>query len=1037
MKGLLNKITALGMVVGLLCISQQAAAYVTIAGNGTYPGTANGTTFSLGNNGINTGHTYFPLSEAYLGLFPNNGTYAVCYGSLRSTDHSLIPLATDPALTDQYIRALSPVQNSSDLDAPTIVALVNNATVLQAITKTHTAAVQSPVFNDPAGNPNGALVYAHCAYDVTPSAANVTIVPLKVQGGTLATPFGAGVAGTTGVKTDGISAAYITQTSAGVPVWNYVGANGATNVATAFDLTATGSFLISDGATPLTSVGATHFHVDAPFQRFYVTVEGTVAANVGRTNGLYGVGIYPFSTSGQTVTVGNQLAPCASTAPVTVANSIIGYSQNGATTVSAAGDIAVMHTSTGMGYLIISGAVIASDTVANAQQAVANQIYAIPLVNGDPNVNPNVGCFANVHSGDRTLIATVAGDLITTASPAALVGGTGILPVTNSLLNGQPAPNFLNLISCDGDTVYAATGGSNPASSINEPGFWMSQAVFNELGQIDHWTDWQKAAPNDMGGQSGNGVASDGSDPRVDFAAIDGYTGYIATYNSVSLKVNLTQWSKPTTATPNSLPYLASAVNNALNDTCYSVLDLNASTTGWGSATPMRMTLFGGEEKVCFAITGSRGITAITANGTYTTINNSFADTLYDFTNTATFYTSSLPAGAGAVVSLGWSGWDPNTTTGATTGFFFAGCAGTATVAPGLYIYTPSGTLAGAGFNPVTLGASAAVGGSGAGAMVDLGLVTSAGAPGTGKWNLVTSVTGMPVKIQSMGGGLHVLARTGTVDRLYSAAAQATGSGVVNGFVVTAVSATDNLATARQIYDFVVSVSATPAVAGATPATGYEQLLLLTSDGIYTSSSSIGMQAANSGNLNQTSAGWQVIDSTSPVITRMFFTDYIQVPAYTRDPQTFWFSNFVSNPALGAVYNNNTSYQMLRQGFLTAAPTLTNAITYAKLPTPNYNGTMSFVPTTATSYKNFPVLARCFYDDGIRRYFVQKNPDNDRKYQVVVLPYNLYNYNVGTSGKPPMQEAVVAEADQFYWMSLIGDTGCLMMSTSNGLLVLQ
>ncbi len=569
----------------------------------------------------------------------------------------------------------------------------------------------------------------------------------------------------------------------------------------------------------------------------------------------------------------------------------------------------------------------------------------------------------------------------------------------------------------------------------------MSRAIFNDFGQIDHWTDWQKAAPNEMGGNSANGVASNGSDPRVSFGTVDGYSGHVFTYNATSLKANATQWTKPVTNTPNSQEYLAAAVNNALNDQCYSVLDLNSSVTCWGASNPTVLTLFGGNSTVCFAITGSRGAPNFATapnpevNGTYTSINTSIANSFYDYTNTATFFTSQLPAGAGAVLALGFSGWNSDTLTGANVGFFFAGCAGIAGTDPGLYVYSNGVT----GFNPITAGTTTRS------IMADLGLIPIGPAAATGRWTKVTSLTGMPIKIQGMGGGLHVLTRSATGDKIYSCPKQSTVAGLIQNFAITAASGVapvpgspaSSLATVRQIYDFVVSVSAVPSVG--TPAVGNEQLLMLTSDGIYTSSSMIGMQAY-SGNLNQLTAGWQRIDVTSAIKTAGYFSNYIQVPDYTRSPQTFCFANYVANSAIANVYNQNTEYQISRQSFPpnNAGGTLnSNALAYSELPLPNFNGTTALVQTPSTSYQNFPVLARCFYNDGIRRYFVQKNPANDSTYQVVVLPYNLYDYGIGMSGKSPMKDTVIVEAGAFYWMSMIGDTGRLMMGTSNGVLSLQ
>lgn len=1081
MKKMLRSAGALLVCSALL--TPAAQAYLNVVGNGTAPATFVTT--------INKAYFFRPTGEYYFGLNAGGtslttGNYAVSYASYRTADTApvLTPLATSATLSALGIDHLAVVPNAAAVTSPTIVAVpnaigANQNTVMQAISKTDLTPVAATALNDP----NAAVTGGIRALSFSRSSSiggGLLFAAVKINGAGNTTPFGAGTnaaggAGTGNLVTnaDGIAATSLAQT-AGVPAWTlYNATTGAVgNTAQRVDCTYTGSYIFGQTGTTGGTIGATNamqgvnpaFCYDEQLQRLYVGIQGQViTGGGGNQSGIIGVGIYPVTVTATTLQVGQAQLPVSTPSTVfVVGNSYaVGSQATAGPSTTSILKLRTMHTSTGLPYLIVNGNSAAGTTMVAAQ--AAPYIYAYPLVAS----GTNIGSFASQNSGNHSIIAgagTAATDLVQTTSAAAKVGGTGVLPIEW----GTGVTPGITDIYVDNDTVYVATGQNNPAqpftvSTATENGLWASQAVFNDLGQIDHWTDWQKVAPSDMGGNTAEAYPNTGStDARIDFAAVDSYTGHVWVANSTAQTVNVTQWLQPSSTTPNNQTLLAAAVNNALG-TCYSVLDLNASTTNWGAATPIRMTLFGGEGQVCFAVTGSAIATPSTLNGTYTSINATMADTVYDYTNTLTFYTSSLPTGAGAVIALGWSGWDPNTATGATTGFFFAGCAGTAGTNPGLYVYTPTGTLAGAGFNPVTLGATHS-------ALFDLGLVSATGTAGTGAWNLVTNVSGMPVKIQAMGGGVHVLTRTATLDRIYSTGAQATGSGLNTSFVVTASSATGSLASVQQIYDFVVSVSATPAAA--TPATGFEQLLMLTSDGIYTTSSSIGMQAANGGNLNQTNAGWTAIDNTSAVTTIGLFSDYIQVPAYTRAPQTFWFANYAVNAALAntattshsssgvsnasngssnavavsstvptSVYNLNMEYQLSRQGFITGnAGTLTNAITFSEDPTntATFNGATQFNQTTApTIYASFPVLYRLFYNDGARRFFIQKNPENDGTYQVLALPYNLYDYNITANGKEPMTDSVVAAAGAFYWITTVGDTGRLMMGTSNGVIALQ
>jgi hypothetical protein len=871
--------------------------------------------------------------------------------------------------------------------------------------------------------------------------AGLVFAAVKVAGSANTTVFGATAPGSAGTNTDGINAALISQT-AGVPAFTYVGANGV-NTATAVNLLTAGAYRSVGGAPAILDVQGTTAAMcyDEQLSCLYVGIQGQTTGVAS----IIGVGVYPVTVTPTTVTVGAaSVATGIGNLATIVDGSIICTTGANGFGITNIFKLKTMHTSTGMAYLIVNGnstdAAVAITTTNQGLQ-VANQIWAVPLVN--PSAPANVGSFASIRSGQHVLQAAAANDLVTTASPAAQVGGSGILPVAF----GQSGANAINDIYVDNDAVYVATGvqtGGTAVSTAAETGLWKSQAVFNDLGQIDHWTDWQKVAPNDMSGAPYPVVApTTGSDPRIDFAAVDSYTGHVWTVNKAALTANVTQWTQPT-GTPSNQALLASAVNSALGTACYSVLDLNASVTGWGAACPTQITMFGGQEKVCFAITGSRNYVSITNNGTYTSLNTIIADQYFDYTQTSTFITTSLPAGAGAVVALGFSGWNPDATPDLTPGFFFAGCAGTAGTAPGLYVFTPAAAGT-AGFSP----SNAAILTNGLFSVLGLPSTTS-GVAITGTWAPIANVSGMPIKIQGFGGGLHVLTRSATMDRIYSCSKQATAALLNSSFVVTASSGNvptvgspnSSLATVKQIYDFVVSVSAAGNVLAGGTANGVEQLLMLTNDGIYTTSSNAGMQSP-SANLSQLNAGWVRIDApgtASTVVSSGFFSDYIQYPAYNRSPQSFWFANFAADTAVPTVYNRNIQYQMSRHCFTAGDNTLTGSVTFTEDPTAlaTFNGATFFNQTTApTIYTVLPVLYRLFYNDGARRFFIQKNPSDDTKYQVRVLPYNLYDYNITADGKAPMTDAVVAQAGAFYWMAPIGDTGRLMMGTSSGVISLQ
>jgi len=1028
----------------LLCsalFTPVAHAYLTVVGNGTAPAT-------FVTAPVNASF-YKPTGEYYFGLVNDGtatGTYAVCYGNYRTADTAptLTALANDTAgaLYQKYIDKLAVVPYSTDITSPTIVAVPvaaaansGTATTAYALTKTYqtagvNTAVTSGTIGDYAAAATGGVRAMATSRGTTNSATagdDMVFFAVVANGLGNLTGFGAFPNGDFAPSNTAgaINAALITRNATtGAPVFN-LGANGTafSNTATTVDFSKSGSFIcvptatdiivdieVNDGVNPA-------FWYDEILGTLYVGGKITYTPGTAGANGLCSVGVYTVTkgTTGVTISTAlrpfgvatNMMAPVATSA---TANSIVAIkSAAGSNMYAAAYKLRTMHTSTGLPYLIVNGAV---DLTVNATGGT-NQIFALPLVT-TAGAAGTVGCFANVNKADHSTLATAALDLTTATSAAALIGQG---PLSTAIVN---ATNITDMY-VDGDAVYVAVG-TTAASNLTEPGLFKSQAIFNDFGQIANWTAWQKVMPGEMGG---NTTASTGADSRIDFAAVDGYTGHIWVTNKTSLASNVSQWTAPSASLLTTQSGLAAAVNAALpNGLCYSVLDLNTATSGWGATSSTQVTAFGGQGTVCFAITGSSSLKALgdsTANprislsGSYTSINTQLTtgNLAYDYTNTQTFHSIALPTGAGAVIALGFSGWN-----GTNQGFLLAGCAGTATTAPALYALTADGT---AGLQVQTFG------------YLNATALTNAA------WVKISNVAGMPVKIASLGGGCHVLTRTASLDRVYSCAAVATAALLNTSFVVTASSGNvptagstnSSLASVQQIYDLVVSVSATPAV----PATGYEQLMIMTNDGVYTTSSLTGMQNP----VDQLQAGWVLIAAPT---TNGLLADYFGQPNYNRFPQTFWYGNWAVNATAAGVYNRYIWQQMSRQDVRNTSTTnnIASAIAYAADPnvTATYNGATSFNQTSApTIYATFPVNYRLLYDDGCRRFFVQKNPGNDGLYQVLVLPYNLYDYNITTNGKATMSDAVVAQAGTIYWMGTAGDTGRLLMSTSNGIVSLQ
>ncbi len=1018
------------ILITTILITSSAQAYFTACGDSA----TQGETFSVAPGAASfyrpSGDYYFGLSET-VGTQQNPDAYQICYGNYRTTKNTpqlvgigsgISAISNLNSYAVNLMTVISP-PSSSTQNCPIVLAglgiVPTTPLNLYAINKYNTYPIPIPTtgdFLDAAGNNTEGIAAITGSNNIFFTAVRTT-TSTNMSFGDLDSGIIPG--------TLTLSSTYTAQATLYNP-------NGTTATTTPdafpvnFTATQNGAFAYNKNAEVPAS---------QTIDMWYDTYLGTSAGESGRlfvaaastlnqTNATaWSVGTFIVNQDINTLTLTATKSPHPAGDTV---NTILCASSGNALPQNITlqtTKVRTMHTSTGLIYLILGGSGIGTSVP-------TNNVYAIPLVYGSTNATwdglpANTTIFTNGAFLTPVTQITVA-ELITTSSAAALVGGfvgtdpnnaTGIsLPCNPGTADTDGVvTSYITDMYVDNDAVFVAVNDTSATGSspLSESGIFKSQAVFNDLGQIDHWTDWQKVIPFDMGDYT----TSNGG---VDFCAVDGYTGHVWAVNKADLVANVTQWTVSNTLT--SQPGLAGAVNAALKSPCYSVLDLNASTTCWGADTPSRITVFGGDRAVCFAITGSATANAATLAGTFTSLNTQMPDSAYDWTKTQTLQKFLLPAGSGPVICLGYSSWSSNTTL-TTPGFLLAGCAGTATTAPAVYAIIPNGATDN-GFATQSLFMPQ--------------LVNPAAIQ-------LTAVSGVPVKIQAQGGSIYILTTSVAGDTIYAATRANTVSQLNAQCTPIGISKTAGLATVSKIYDFVISATATATTATATTApNGLEQLLAATTDGVYSTHCVRGSGATVAGTnglgVTPINANWSRISSPQ---TASFLTNNLSNALYERSPQTFWFANFIQNPGLPqSIYNKNIFYQMSHQTLSNNVGTsgIAEATSYQEDPSNivTFNGATSFDQQTAPEiFQNFPVTARLFYNDGCRRFFIQKSLTDDAKYQILVLPYNLYDYGITTNNKYTMQDSLVAQASAFYWISSIGDTGRLMMGTDRGVIALQ
>ncbi|HTM06146.1 MAG TPA: hypothetical protein VL201_02805 [Patescibacteria group bacterium] len=351
--------------------------------------------------------------------------------------------------------------------------------------------------------------------------------------------------------------------------------------------------------------------------------------------------------------VGNLIAQPITQTTAIDANNIV--ANVGPNQVLSTERLAVMHTSTGLSYLIV-------------QATVVNQtnIFALPLV--DDVESNNHGALANKNGplidGVFKTPAAAPGDLPNISDIAAQVGDPANIPT--DLLS------FIGIITdlvVVGDTVYVSISSQN-----NRFGYVLSsQALFNANGTIARWTPWAaRAVPVNAFGDTNMPDSNSGYSGRVAFFSVDSATGKVwLVEGDTNRLVGLVTWT--TSFTENSLPAI---LNKHFINGCYSSLDLHHKTVLIG-LNNNNYSLFGGLSIIAFARTRDEALSATSPAGTIT-----------DFSNSENFLVTALPIGNIPITNLEYTSGNDNN-------YFLAGTP------QGLYIFAEK--ITGAGFLPSDL----------------------------------------------------------------------------------------------------------------------------------------------------------------------------------------------------------------------------------------------------------------------------------------------------------------------------------------------
>lgn len=641
-------------------------------------------------------------------------------------------------------------------------------------------------------------------------------------------------------------------------------------------------------------------------------------------------------------------------------------------------DLGVMHCSTGPDYLIVYGGIGFTDEVGDA-------IYALPLVNNPCNELEH-GTLADANSelsseGLHSFItpATEPGDLLSSNDVRAQVGA-GLLPI-------EPFYSISDMVIV-GDAVYVSINLTpecgDVLEEITDTGIFYSQALFDATGRIARWTPWKRATPfNAFPGVTLEAcICHDGP---VKFFDIDAKTGSAWIVEGTTERfVGYTTWTNGTCQNG-----LIKQVSEKLCNGSYSVLDLNQHTRGF-DATPYRYALFGGVDRVAIArvseacVEDPFGPEVLQTN--FSCCSNMFLSTLPDFEE------DPCPMGAGCVTSLEYS---RRTQEEGDQNYFFAGTE------TGLYAFS----IDGAGFNVNQLDA------------LDEEPFIS------GSWSLIHRIEGAVIDIKTSGKKLYVLtmnhsAEQPFINTLYSIPYKKTVKAMFHPNNISVI-AQNKVGVFKDVSAFfAISIISTGDVDDDLLAAEKEQLVLATSNGLYTSNARQNGRNGIIDATNQTQARWERVDQTEGVsFDGIGFVD-------TPIKHTVWPLS-IANMCSCNTFDRSNLDQLSGTG--------------------NMDGSMSeigeFEPfsfNACSCIDNFNTLypITYFWSDGGRRFFViNRTTQCSCGTQLAVLPFEVTKWNIQQFS--PLFNAILGQQKQINWVRNIGATGLVLAGTNRGVVGLE
>lgn len=639
----------------------------------------------------------------------------------------------------------------------------------------------------------------------------------------------------------------------------------------------------------------------------------------------------------------------------------------------------VMHCSTGPDYLIVNGG-------EGTTEQVGNQFFAMPLVNDCANEEFH-GTLADVNSDLNacdvfTVPATDPDELFDDTDDRAIVGA-GDLPI-------QPNQEISDMVVV-GDAVYVAIDiapecDENPNLS-NDTGIFYSQALFDAEGKIARWSPWKRATPFDAfaGIEFAPCLSHDG---QVKFFEVDAKTGNVWIVEGTTDElVGYTNWSRGADECG-----LLAQLNELLCSGCYAGLDLNQQTRGFLNATEQRYALFGGASSVAIALV-SQTCDITDPLSPEELITNFDCDQTMFIDELPELESSPCPLDAGCASVLEYS---RRTQAEGDTNYFFAGTE------TGLYVFNVNG----GGFN-----------------VTELGLLNEAPFI-TGRWSHIDTIPGAVIDIKTSGAKLYVLTQEQSeeqpfINTLYSIPFADTIDVMFDeaNLAIIAQNEVDDFADICAF--FAIAIISTGEVDNDLLAPQKEQLILATSDGLFTSNAN-----QNPGNgiidaTNQTDANWELIEGTDSVC--FDHIGFIDVPVQ----HTVWPSNVADSRAAAKTFDRSDINQLSGTG--------------------NLDGTIAEIGTFEPEFFNadsdnrafetlYPITY--FWSDGGRRFFlINRTTAAAPGSQIAVLPFEVEDWNVRQF--LPLFNPALERYRSINWIRNFGATGLIIAGTNQGVVGLE